>query len=100
MKRFQQKLAWGGLFGTLLPIAAAHAQYVREAPPPPVVERSYNAPGRGYVWVPGYQRWDGRRYGWTGGHWVMPPRPRAVWEPGRWDRTPGGWRWIPGRWRG
>ena len=95
-----KRTAWAMLLGTVLPIASAEAQYVRVAPPPPVVERPYAAPGRGYVWVPGYQRWDGRRYNWTGGRWVLPPRRAAVWVPGRWDRGPNGWHWVGGRWRG
>ena len=97
--RFVSRVAWGIVLATLLPIAAAQAQYVRLAPPPPVIERPYAAPGPGYRWVPGYHRWDGRRYIWTGGRWVVPPRPRAVWETGRWDRSPYGYHWRPGRWR-
>jgi hypothetical protein len=100
MKKHFRILTWGALLGVLLPVGTAGAQYVRMAPPPPVAQRPYQAPGRGYTWIPGYQRWDGRQYVWTGGRWVLPPRPRAVWQPGHWDRTPNGWRWFPGRWRG
>ncbi len=99
IKNIWKRTAWAMVLGAVLPIAA-EAQYVRIAPPPPVVERPYAAPGRGYTWVPGYQRWDGRRYIWTGGRWALPPRPRAVWVPGRWDRRPGGWYWVGGHWRG
>ncbi len=89
------------LLGSVLGIAGSvQAQYVRVQPPPPVVERPYQAPGRGFVWIPGYQRWDGHHYQWSGGRWVHPPRPAAVWEPGRWERSPAGWLWVPGRWRG
>lgn len=99
-KTFVQRAAWLTLLGTLLPMAAAQAQWVRTAPPPPVVEHPYRAPGPGYAWVPGYQRWDGHRYIWVGGRWAHPPRPRAAWVPGHWNRGPYGWHWIPGRWRG
>ncbi len=86
--------------GTCLPSAIAHAQYVRVAPPPPVVERPYGAPGAAYRWIPGYHRWDGHRYIWTSGRWVVPPRPRAMWVPGHWEQSPYGWRWASGYWRG
>lgn len=98
--RMLQRTAWAMLLGTLLPFAAAQAQYVRVAPPPPAYERPNAAPGRGYVWVPGYQRWDGQRYIWSSGRWVLPPRPAAVWVPGHWDRSAYGWHWVGGRWRG
>ena len=98
--KIQARTAGLLLLGSMLSMAAADAQYVREGPPPPIVERQYAAPGRGYTWVPGYQRWDGRRYQWSGGRWVLPPRARAVWMPGHWDRSPNGWHWVPGGWRG
>ncbi len=95
-----KRTAWIALLGAVMPLAAAYAQYATYGPPPPVVERPYAAPGRGYIWVPGYHRWDGRRYIWTQGRWVLPPRPAAVWLPGHWDRGPYGWHWSPGHWRG
>ena len=85
------------LLGTVLPYG--QAQYVHVGPPPPVVEHPYRAPGPNYRWVPGYQRWDGHRYAWTGGRWVLPPRPGAFWVAGHWDRSAYGWRWAPGYWR-
>lgn len=79
--------------------AAGQAQTVRMQPPPPVFEHPDRAPGRGYAWVPGYQRWDGRAFRWEGGRWVVPPRPGARWVPGRWMPERGGWHWVPGHWR-
>ncbi|RRA49893.1 hypothetical protein D1Y84_02680 [Acidipila sp. EB88] len=88
------------LLGSMMPVLSAGAQYVHVQPPPPVVERPRPAPGRGYVWIPGYQRWDGNRFIWAPGKWAIAPRPRAVWMPGHWDRSPNGWRWVAGGWRG
>ena len=88
------------LSALLLTVGLARAQFVRVAPPAPVFERPVPAPGPRYVWVPGYQRWDGRAYHWAGGRWVLPPRPHAVWIAGRWDARPGGYAWVPGHWRG
>ncbi len=75
------------------------AQTVRMQPPPPVAEHPDRMPGRGYAWVPGYQRWDGRSFHWEHGRWALPPRPGAQWMPGRWVQGRDGWRWLPGHWR-
>jgi len=72
---------------------------VRIAPPRARVERRGPAPGRGYVWVPGYQRWDGHAYAWEPGRWDMPPRPRARWEAHHWVKRHGEWVFVEGRWR-
>src|SRR5207249_3685273 len=71
--------------------ASAQQVVVRVAPPRPLVERRVVAPGRGYIWTPGYHRWDGRAYVWAPGAWVMPPRPHARWVAPRWQRAHHGW---------
>ena len=65
------------------------------APPPPVVETVGVRPG--YVWAPGYWRWDGYRYGWRGGYW-SPVRVGYHYAPARgvgcgphWCYHGGGW---------
>lgn len=85
----------------VLPACAAPVSraYVRVGPPAPVVERIVPAPGSGYVWVPGFYRWDGRGYLWVPGRQVRPPRARAVWAPGHWTHERRGWFWVEGRWR-
>lgn len=75
---------------------------VASAPPPPppaVVETQPAAPGPGYVWVPGYRRWNGYSYVWVRGHWGYPPRAGAVWVGPGWERWRGGWHWRAGYWR-
>src|SRR5947208_12078075 len=64
--------------------AAAQEIIVQTRPPHTIVERRGVAPGPGYVWVPGYQRWDGRSYAWVPGQWQRPPRANARWMPHRW----------------
>ncbi len=83
----------------LVPTSALAQVVVRVAPPPVVVERPGPLPGTRYVWVPGYQRWNGVRYVWAPGRYVIPPRPRAVWVPGHWVAGRGGWVFIAGYWR-
>src|SRR5262249_26070498 len=67
----------------LVPATSAFAQgiVVQVRPPHAVVEHRGHAPGPGYVWVPGYQRWDGSRYAWVPGQWQQPPRTHARWVP-------------------
>jgi hypothetical protein len=68
-------------------------------PPRAVVEHRDRAPGRDYVWVPGYHRWTGRAYLWERGRWELPPRPHARWVAPRWDHRRNGWVFTEGRWR-
>ena len=44
---------------TLFPAVALAQAIIRVGPPPPIVERPGPVPGPRYVWVPGYQRWNG-----------------------------------------
>jgi WXXGXW repeat (2 copies) len=84
----------------LLGLGVAEAQVVVQvAPPRAMVERRVPAPGRGYVWTPGFQRWDGRAYVWQPGAWVMPPRRHARWVAPHWVHRRGGWVFTEGRWR-
>jgi hypothetical protein len=79
--------------------AMAADVFVQIGPPRPPVERRLIAPGPGYVWTPGYQRWDGRAYVWVPGAWVRPPHRHARWERPRWVHRHGGWVFVEGRWR-
>ena len=78
---------------------AATRVYVRVGPPATVVQVRPVSPGPRYVWVEGYQRWDGRAYVWVPGRWAVPPRVRAVWVPGRWVHEHRGWYFVEGHWR-
>src|SRR5262245_61896596 len=94
---------WTGLvLGSFILAGAASvdAQVIVQVPPPhPIVERRGPRPGRGFVWVPGYQRWGGRRYVWVPGQWQRPPRPFSRWVPGRWVRHGRGWEFRGAYWR-
>lgn len=96
-----RKSLFTAAFACLLAAGSAPAAevYVRVAPPRPVYERRIAPPGAGYVWTPGYHRWNGRAYEWYGGRWVLPPRPRAVWVPAHWVRRRHGWYLVEGHWR-
>lgn len=74
--------------------------YVRHAPPPRVVERVVvtpgQAPGPGYVWLPGHYSWAGDHWAWIASAWVLPPRSDARWVDGSWN--PQTQQWTEGHW--
>lgn len=84
-----------------LTVGAANAQVViRIGPPPPrPVEVVPAPPHEGYVWVPGYHRWDGHGYVWVHGAYRRPPHAGAVWVEGDWREERGGHVWHAGYWK-
>ena len=89
------------LCGVALGIGSATAAeiVVKVRPPRAVVERRSVRPGRDYIWVAGYHRWNGNRYVWEAGRWDRPPHPHAVWVAPRWRHRHNGWVFVEGRWR-
>jgi hypothetical protein len=95
-----RKLFLSSLFALAVGVGAAQAQIVVKIRPPRArVEHRGARPGRQHVWIPGYNRWDGRAYVWESGRWEAPPRPRAVWVAPRWQHRRDGWVMIEGHWR-
>jgi hypothetical protein len=66
------------------------------APPAPRYE-VVPPPRAGYVWAPGYWRWDGGRHVWMGGTWVR-ARPGYVYHQPHWEHARDGWRMHNGYW--
>lgn len=66
-------------------------------PPPPPRYEIVPPPRIGYIWVPGYWDWDGRRHAWAAGHWEQSRSgylyDRPQWREGRngWELRRGGW---------
>jgi hypothetical protein len=85
---------------TYAPPAAAQVSVgvdVRLGPPAPRFERV--PPSRvGYVWAPGYWRWNGHRHVWANGYWVR-ARPGYRYRPAYWVHGRHGWRFHEGHWR-
>jgi len=94
-------LVTGLLACSAMPLSANAAVNVgidlRVGPPAPrVVE--VPPPRAGYVWAPGYWRWQGRRHVWVEGHWLRERR-GYHWVPDRWDdRGEGRWHYERGHW--
>jgi hypothetical protein len=87
--------------GTIYAPPAAAAQIsigvgIGVAPPPPRFER-VPPPRRGYVWAPGYWRWDGHHHIWAGGYWVR-GRAGHHYVPAHWVHNGRGWRFREGHW--
>ena len=93
------------LVGTLLVLGAgsmagfAQARTyidVQVAPPPDRVE-TVPPPRAGYVWAPGYWRWDHGHHVWAHGHWIH-GHPGHHWEHDRWVHNGDHWRFEAGHW--
>jgi hypothetical protein len=69
-------------------------------PPPPRVEVPPPVPGPDMAWIPGHWRWSrgGQNYVWDDGRYAEPPRARAAWMAGHFERRPDGWIWTEGHW--
>ncbi|MDR3417867.1 MAG: YXWGXW repeat-containing protein [Nevskia sp.] len=67
---------------------------VNIGPPAPVVVET-PPPRPGYIWSPGYWRWEEGRHVWFNGYWV-PERPGSRWVPDRWDHRGRRYHYEPG----
>ncbi|MDB6063581.1 MAG: hypothetical protein JWM78_3684 [Verrucomicrobiaceae bacterium] len=65
-------------------------------PPAPRVER---APERreGFIWIPGYWRWEGNHHVWSDGRWE-PERRGYEYRPAHWDHEGDRWHFREGSW--
>src|SRR5215467_8033017 len=95
---FAALIVTGALFTTAC-VGASGRVYIRTGPPPLRAEVVGVAPGPGYVWVPGYYRYERSGYVWVGGRYERPPRARARWTPAHWERDRRGWYFVEGHWR-
>ena len=99
--RHRKYLARSGLAILCVCQLAAAANFsfsVGLAPPAPVAETPPPPPAPAAVWTPGYWSWDGARYVWVPGQYVVPPFPGAIWVGGRWVHSGPHWGWVDGHW--
>jgi WXXGXW repeat (2 copies) len=93
-----------GLCGLILALTGpralpAHFSFsVAVTPPAPLVETAPPPPVPGYVWNPGYWSWNGVKYVWVPGRYVVAPFPNARWIGGKWVHRGRRWAWVDGRW--
>ncbi len=83
--------------GLASPAFSAVGIDIQIAPPPPPANIVIPAPRVGFVWAPGYWRWNGRRHIWVDGRW-MRERPGFHWVPHHWVEHRGHYRFVQGHW--
>jgi hypothetical protein len=85
--------------GTAIYMTPAQARTfvsVQIAPPPLRHENVLIRPG--YVWAPGYWRWNGRQYVWIGGRYIV-VRAGQAWVHPYWEQRGPRWFYHEGYWR-
>jgi len=65
--------------------------------PPPVIVETVPPPRVGYIWAPGYWRWNGAKHVWTVGRWE-PVREGYHYQRADWSRDGDKWRFHEGGW--
>ena len=92
-------VAWVAVALMGLGIGSALAQ--PPIPYGPVPEPRYEAvppPRSGYYWQPGHWHWNGYRYVWIGGRWVVGGPRYEHWIPGHWQWNGARYVWVPAHW--
>jgi len=80
------------------PVVAQSVNISIGTPPPAPIVETVPPPRAGFVWAPGFWRWEGERHVWMSGHWIE-ERVGHRWIPDHWIEGPnGGWRYVPGHW--
>ena len=74
-----------------------HAFVDIDVRPPPDRVEVIPAGRPGYVWVPGYYRWDGRQHVWVRGRYVVERRGYR-WHPAHWEESSGRYHFEQGHW--
>jgi hypothetical protein len=65
---------------------------------PPAARQENPGPAReGYVWAPGYYKYENNRYTWSEGHYI-PSRKGYRYEPPRWEESNGRYTLFPEQW--
>lgn len=86
-----------GLAAPLLSQADRLAVDIDIGPPAPVVEAPPPPPQPGYVWAPGFYRWDGGRHVWVPGRYIA-PHPGHHWVADHWEPRGPHYHYVPGHW--
>jgi len=85
-----------GLSACVVEPAGGYYADVAVAPPPP---RVIVTPGvrAGYVWAPGYWRWNGRQHVWVDGRYLRERR-GYHWHPAHWEARGSRYHFEQGHW--
>lgn len=74
---------------------------VAQVPPPPAppLDVVSEQPTPSAIWVAGYYGFDGYRYNWVAGHWVIPPPNCTMFVRPHWAYRGGSYVYVRGYWR-
>jgi hypothetical protein len=78
-------------------VAKAPQPVLVDVPPPSGTWEATPPPAEGWTWSAGYHRWEGERYVWTPGEWILTKeghdyrQRRWVERDGKWMLTGGDW---------
>lgn len=78
-------------------VLAASVDISIGTPPPAVLVEPVPPARKGYVWIPGYWRWNGVSHVWVKGHWAG-ARHGYHYVPEAWANVNGRWVFHPGYW--
>jgi hypothetical protein len=67
--------------------------------PEPTPETIPAPPQGAYIWRPGHWIWNGYRYRWIRGAYVLRGPRMHEWVPGAWVMRGGAWVWVQPHWR-
>jgi len=82
----------------LTPATSEARTYVEvEVAPPAARVEVVPAARPGYVWAPGYYRWDGHAHVWHEGYWIR-ERHGYHWVADTWEPHGHHYRYVPGYW--
>jgi hypothetical protein len=76
-------------------VVSSRSEIIVRPPEPRVVLAP--APRKGYVWAPGFWRWNGRDYDWVDGRWIR-ERKGERWIPAHWEERGDRWHFEQGHW--
>ena len=85
-------------FGAAPVTALADTRVVVRVAPPAMQVEEVPAARRGYLWAPGYWRWQNRQHVWSKGHWERERRGQRF-EGARWEQRGERYQFAPARWQ-
>jgi len=85
-----------GLSACVVEPAGGYYADVDVAPPPPRVVITPDVRA-GYVWAPGYWRWNGHQHVWVDGRYLRERR-GYHWRPAHWETRRGRYHFEQGHW--
>lgn len=78
-------------------VAKAAPTVLVDVPPPSGTWEATPPAADGWTWSAGYHKWDGERYVWAPGEWIL-TKPGHTWRQRQWVEKDGKWMLTGGEW--